>query len=263
MPTEPIDWIPVWCSFPLAIGLGIIFVECGYRFGAWRHLRESNEKDAPVAAMVASLLGLLAFMLAFTFSMAAGRFDARRHAVADEANSIGTTYLRSDLLSEPERTEANRLLRRYAEVRLKYIAEGKIPELITVSEELHRELWQQARSAAEKAPQSIPVGLFVQSLNQMIDLHSQRVFVGLGSRIPSTIWLSLFGLTLLGLISIGYQAGLAATRRSPEMPMLAVAFAIVLSLIVDLDRGHEGLLRVSQQAMIDLNRSMQNSINNK
>lgn len=252
-----LDSIPLWCFFVLAIALGMGFVEGGYRYGCWRHRRKSDEKDAPVATMVASLLGLLAFMLAFTFSMAASRFDARRHAVSEEANSIGTTYLRSQLLSEPERTETAKLLRQYSAVRVEYMTAGKIPELISMSEKLHQELWSQAKAAAEKAPQSIPTGLFVQSLNETIDLHSKRVFVSLGSRIPSTIWVALFLLTFMGQISIGYQAGLAATRRSPEMPILALAFAGVLFLIVDLDRAHEGLLTVSQQAMIDLNRTMQ------
>lgn len=252
-----LDSIPLWCFFPLAIVLSIGFVEGGYRYGCWRHSRRSDEKEAPVAAMVASLLGLLAFMLAFTFSMAASRFDARRHAVSEEANSIGTTYLRSQLLSEPERTEISRLLRQYTKARVEYMTEAKIPELISLSEKFHQELWKHAKVAAEKAPQSIPTGLFLQSLNETIDLHSKRVFLSLGSRIPSTIWLALFGLTLLGLISIGYQAGLTATRRSPEMPVLALAFAGVLFLIVDLDRAHEGLLMVSQKAMIDLNRTLQ------
>jgi hypothetical protein len=67
----------------------------------------------------------------------------------------------------------------------------------------------------------------------------------------------LFSLTLVGLASVGYQAGLSATRRSPEMPILTLAFAGVLYLIVDLDRGHEGLLQVSQQPMVTLHNSME------
>lgn len=257
MNSEPLDLIPLWCLFLLVAGIGLLALEAGYRFGKWRHTSEAGEKEAPVAAMVAALLGLLAFLLAFTFGMAAARFDARRQAVAEEANSIGTTYLRAQLLPEPQRTEILALLREYTEMRVKYIAEGKIDQLNTSSQQLHQQIWSQAVAAAEKDRASIMTGLFLQSLNETIDLHSKRVFVGLYSRIPLTIWLSLFSITLLGMGSVGYQAGLSGTKRSPEMPILTIAFAMVLLMIIDLDRAHEGFLRVNQQPTIDLLKSMQ------
>lgn len=97
----------------------------------------------------------------------------------------------------------------------------------------------------------------MQSLNQVIDLHAKRVFMGLYNRIPTSIWLALILLELVGMMTMGYQAGLAATQRSPVMVMLAMAFACILFLIVDLDRSQEGFLRVSQQAMIDLQKTIQ------
>lgn len=257
MNSEPLDLIPLWCFLPLAMAIGVLSVEGGYRFGKWRHERSLNEKEEPVAAMVASILGLLAFMLAFTFSMAAARFDERRHAVLEEANAIGTTWLRTQLLPEPERTATNDLLRRYTELRTQPMEVDRIAELIVESEKLQQELWSHATAAAGKDPHSIMTGLFLESLNISIDMHGTRVFAGLQSRIPVTIWLALFSLTILGLASVGYQSGLSATQRSPEMPILTLAFAGVLFLIVDLDRGHEGLLRVNQQAMINLRNSMQ------
>jgi hypothetical protein len=71
-----------------------------------------------------------------------------------------------------------------------------------------------------------------------------------------TIWMTLGSLTLIGMVSVGYQTGLTGTRRSPEMPVLYLAFAVVLIIIVDLDRAHEGFLRVSQQSIIDVLKSM-------
>jgi hypothetical protein len=254
---EPLDLIPLWLFLPLAIAIGMLAVESGYHFGRWRHSHVSEEKDAPVAAMVGSILGLLAFMLAFTFSLAATRFDARRQAVLEESNAIGTTYLRARLLPEPERSEIMDLLRKYTELRMQGMTEAKVAETITRSEELHEQLWSRAVAVAAKTPSAIMTGLFVQSLNEMIDMHSKRILVGLRSRIHVSIWLVLFGLAFIGMASVGYQAGLSGTRRSPEMPILTLAFASVLFLIVDLDRAHEGLLRVSQQSMIDLLRTMQ------
>ncbi len=257
MNSEPLDVIPLWCFFLMTMIIGMLSVEAGYRTGKSRHASSPDEKDAPVAAMVASILGLLAFMLAFTFSMAATRFDARRQAVLQEANALGTTWLRARLLSEPQRSELTELLRRYTELRVQKIEAGRINELIAESEKLHEQLWSRAVAAAEKDSGSIMTGLFLQSLNESIDLHSSRVFAGLLSRIPLTIWLALFSLNVFGMASVGYQAGLSATRRSQQMVILTLAFASVLYLNVDLDRAHEGLLRVNQQPLINLYNTMQ------
>ncbi|MGA2396267.1 MAG: hypothetical protein ABSH03_23270, partial [Candidatus Lustribacter sp.] len=221
----PLDAIPLWGHFLAAGALALVALEGGYRLGRWRHARAADEKDAPVGAMVGAILGLLAFMLGFTFSMAGSRFEARRQVVLEEANAIGTTYLRARLLPEPQRTEVARLLREYVDVRVRAIREGNIAEALARSEELHERLWSQATAAAQKAPHSIMTGLFVQSLNEVIDLHAKRVMVGLRSRIPMSIWAALFGLAVFGMAATGYQAGLSATRRSPAMLLLVLAFA--------------------------------------
>jgi hypothetical protein len=256
MVSEALDVVPLWCFFLAATAIGMLAVEGGYRFGNWRHMNASDEKDGPVGAMVGSILGLLAIMLAFTFHLAATRFDARRHAVLEEANAIGTTYLRARFLPDPQRSEITDLLRSYTEIRVQSVAEARIVEGIARSEELHEQLWSRAVAAAEKDRRSITTGLFLRSLNEVINMHSERVFVGLQSRIPFNIWLVLFSLAVLGMASMGYQAGLSGTRRSPEMPILTLAFAGVLFLIVDLDRAREGSLRVSQQPMINLLNTM-------
>ncbi len=256
MITEPLDVVPLWCFFLAATAIGMLAVEAGYRFCSCRHVNAYDEKDGPVGAMVGSILGLLAIMLAFTFHLAATRFDARRHTVLAEANAIHTTYLRARLLPDPERSKIAELLRLYTEIRVQSVAESRIAEGIARSEELHAQLWSRAMAAAEQDRHSIMIGLFLQSLNEVINLHSERVFVGLRSRIPISIWLALFTLAVLGMASMGYQAGLSGTRRSPEMPILTLAFAGVLFLIVDLDRASEGSLRVSQQPMIDLVKTM-------
>lgn len=259
MKTVVLDFVPLWAFFLIANVLSILVLEGGYQIGRWRFARAMEEKETSVNAMVGSILGLLAIMLAFTFSLAATRFDARREAVLEEANAIGTTYLRTRLLPDPQRSELARLLREYVQVRVQGVQEGRIKEAISRSEELHEKLWATATTVAEKNPSSIMNGLFIQSLNDVIDLHAKRVTVGLRSRIPGTVWISLFSLTLIGMLSMGYQAGLSSTRRSPAMLLMALATAAVLYLIVDLDRSHEGLLSINQQAMIDLQNSMKPS----
>ena len=116
------------------------------------------------------------------------------------------------------------------------------------------------RETIEPRGGRIAVGTDIPSVNEVIDLHAKRILVGMRSRIPVVIWVGLFGLATLGMAAVGYQAALSATRRSPAMLALVLAFAVVLFLIADLDRGQEGLLRVSQQAMIDLQTSMQKTV---
>lgn len=257
MRTEPLDVIPLWVLFFLVILMLGIALECGYRIGWWRHHRLADEKEQPVGAMVASTLGLVALVLGFTFSLAASRFDARRMAVLDEANAIGTTYLRARFLPQPQRGRVEASLREYAAVRLKGTRELHTEEALEQSEVIQTQLWQNGAEVANQHPNSITVGLFIQSLNELIDLHAKRVLVGIRSRIPLVIWIGVFGLAVLGMMSVGYQAGLSNTRRSPMMSGLVLAFAIVLSLITDLDRGQEGLLRVGQQAMVDVQHMME------
>ena len=256
MNTEPLDAIPLWGLLLGTCAVLALALEIGYRLGTWRHAQRPDEKETPVGTMVASILGLLAFVLGFTFSLAASRFDARRQAVLEEANAIGTTYLRTRLLPDPQRAECAKLLREYVDARVTGLQTGEIAETLSRSEALHERLWTQAVAAAEGNSGSIMTGIFIQSLNEVIDLHAKRVQVGLRSRIPIVIWGGLTGLAIVGMAAVGYQAGLSATRRSPAMLGLVLAFALVLLLVADLDRAQEGLLRVSQQALVDLQRTM-------
>jgi hypothetical protein len=253
---EPLDVVPLWLLFLATCAISCLSVEGGYRLGRWRHARATDEKETPVGAMVGSILGLLAFLLAFTFGLAASRFDARREIVLEEANAIGTTYLRTRLLPEPQQTEAARLLRDYVDVRVR-IQQGNLAETVARSEELHELIWSEAVKAADnKASTPVMTSLFIQSLNETIDLHSKRLFVGGRSRIPMSIWAGLFVLAFLSMAAVGYQAGLSATRRSPAMLGMVLAFAGVLYLIADLDREFEGFLTVNQQTLLDLQKSM-------
>ena len=117
-------------------------------------------------------------------------------------------------------------------------------------------LWTRIVPIAKQAPDAVVTGLFVQSLNELIDLHAKRVTADVRNRIPLAIWMSLYGVTILSFAVLGYHAGLVSTRRSPAILPVAVTFAVVIWLIADLDRPQEGTLTLSQQALIDLRQSM-------
>jgi hypothetical protein len=147
-----------------------------------------------------SLLGVLALMIGFTFLMALTRFEGRREAVLNEANTIGTTALRARLLPEPHRTEILKLLREYAQIRVDYIPSGKsfaeLPTIIGRSNAIQEALWQQAKAAAAQDKNMVPTGLFIQALNDMIDNQGKRL-AALRNNIPNIVLLSLFGITAI------------------------------------------------------------------
>jgi hypothetical protein len=117
-----------------------------------------------------------------------------------------------------------------------------------------------ATAAGREDPGSIVVGFFIESLNGVIDLHTKRFTLGAGNRIPATIWIALDFVAIVGTAVMGYHTGLAGSGRSLAILALVLAFSAVMTLIADLDRPQEGLLRVSQQAMGDLRNSMMVSV---
>jgi hypothetical protein len=253
----PLDAVPLWALFIATIVTIVLAHECGYQLGQLRGRQKDRESDSPVGGMVGAELGLLAFLLAFTFGIAASRFDVRREVVLDEANAIGTAYLRAAMLPDPHREEVARLLREYTDVRIAAVQGGSAEEAIRRSEELHRQLWAHAVAAAHEDPRSVPIGLFVQALNEVIDLHTKRITASLRSRIPTPVWVVLYGVAIMAFVAMGYQSGLIRTSRSPGILVVALTFAAVIWLVADLDRPGEGWLRVGQQPMLDLRSSMQ------
>lgn len=251
---EPLDVLPLWALLVLVLLVVLLSAECGYRVGQ-RAGHPEQEKETPLDEMVGAALGLLAFMLAFTFGLAASRYDTRRQLLLDEANAIGTTYLRAAMLPEG-RAEIESLLRQYVDVRLAVAHTHDLAAGIRRSEALQQQLWARTVPIAQKTPGSVITGLFVASLNDVIDLHAKRLTASVRNRIPLAIWASLYGVTILSFGVLGYHAGLVRTRRSPAILPVAVTFAVVIWLIADLDRPREGTLTVSLQPLIDLRQSM-------
>ena len=254
--TTPLDVLPLWALSVLFLCTALLVHECGFRLGRIRGRHAGKESDASVGAIVGAELGLLAFLLAFSFGIVASRFDLRRQVLLDEANAIGTTYLRAAMLPETQRAPVRRLLRDYVDARLAAASGVGFDDAVRRSEHIHAQLWSEALLAAEQDPRSVPAGLFVQSLNELIDLHAKRVFASLRNRMPLSVWFALFAVVLLSFLALGYHEGLTRAYRSPVVFIVMVTFGMVLWLIVDLDRPGEGFLRVSQAPMIDVRNMM-------
>ena len=201
------------------------------------------------------MLGLLAFILAFTSGMTASRLDDRRQLLLQESNAIGTTDLRAGLLPQRQRDDIRRLLREYADVRLKGTV-ANIAETLAQSEQLHRRLWSQAESLVQADMDSELRLLFITSVNEVIDLHQSRKTVALLYRIPGPIWMSVYLLSTLTMVALGYQVGMSGSRWLRGMPVLVAAFSLVIVMIADIDRPGEGNIRVSQQPLADVRQMM-------
>ena len=262
-----VDTIPVWVLFVGTILLVIGSIELGYRLGRNVRRKSEDEKESPVSAIAGSVLGLVAFMLAFTFSIVTERYETRKGLVREEANTIRTTWQRSDFLPEPDRTEARALLREYVANRLPTdesklsgrAFEEKVRKVLAEEEGIQRRLWDMAVVNARKDMNSDVAALYVDSLNQVAEVHVSRVAIALQQRIPGAIWIVLWCLTIFGMAALGYQTGIAGSKRSLAQPLLAVSFSMVVALIASLDRPVNSFVKVSQQPLIDLYNSMTSS----
>lgn len=226
--------------------------EIGFRLGRWWQQRTPDEKEGPTGMLVGSLLALMAFLLAVTMGMASDRFDTRRGLVLDEANAIGTTYLRAEFLPDPQREEVRGLLRVYAPLRVNIADEEQLFAQFRVSEGIHARLWEITGELEVSEGDRVSFGLFVDSLNETIDLHETRLTAIEYARVPETVLLLLILGSALTLGMVGYSAGLTRRRSPITAVVLVVVLGAVIMLVVDLDRPRTGFLQVSQQPMLDL-----------
>jgi hypothetical protein len=217
-------------------------------------VRATGRGGDDVSTLEGAALGLLALMIGFTFAMALARFDARRDAVLNEANAIGTTALRARLLPAPHRAEALKSLREYVQIRLditqRASSVAELKATIDRSNEIQEALWQNAMALAAKDTGLVPTGLFIQSLNEVIDSQGKRL-AAVYSRVPNIVLVALYVVAIAAFIFAGYANGLQRRRVRLPVYVMGVLVSAVILLIQDLDRPTTGLISVSQQPMID------------
>jgi hypothetical protein len=257
-----LEQIPLWGVFFLTTAIVLVSIWFGTFLGQRRRRKADRETESSLGTIIAAMLGLLAFLLAFTFGIAAELFQSKRQLLLNEVNAIGTTYLRADLLSEPHRSQIRKLLREYVDIRVNLAREGrqklviKLQEAISRSEVLQDQMWSHAVAAAGADQRSVMGALFIASLNEMIDLQTSRLTV-FKYHIPPIIWYSLCFIAVVSMGTVGYQVGLSDKSIIRISIVLALTFSAVIFLIADLDRSTEGHLQVNQQPMFELQKQMQ------
>ena len=241
---------------------GVLFLvllaanEAGYRSGLRRSRRHDEGAKTQTTAIQAGMVGLLALLLGFTFSMALQRFDNRSAAVIDEANAIGTASLRTLLLPEPAQAEARKAMREYIDLRIDS-ADVDLTQTDlrrrarAATDRLHERLWALALEASELDPRPVTTGLFIQSLNELIDSYGRRI-AALKKQVPEVVLLLLFAVFIVNGAVLGYAGGLGAARAGVATVAMSLLIVLVIFLIVDLDRPRRGIIQVKQDALIDL-----------
>lgn len=248
--------MPPWALFGLVTVISLLSAEAGAVIGKRRLRKGVHEPEAPVGTAVSAMLGLLAFMLGFTFSITADRFADRKNLVIKQANAIATSYLRASPLPEKQKTEIRKIYRQYISLLTDIHAEQEIEANLAQMEELQLQLWQQTASLAEEDIDSELRSLFTASVNEVIDISSERETVGLIFRIPNALWTSLILLTIMSMFTFGYQTGINGSRRIFEMPLLPVAFALIIVLIADMDSTNQNRFKVSYEPLKNLKKLM-------
>jgi hypothetical protein len=244
----------------VAIASFLVALEVGYRLGK-RRLGKVDEPDrSHTSALQGATLGLLALLIGFTFAMAVTRYDNRKTVILDQANAIGTAELRSRLLGAPHAEKAAPLFRAYVDAWLQYRAAGVDVVAVQAAEnrafDLENQLWNLAREVTTADPHSLPAGMFTAAMNDVIDMHEKRNR-SVKDRVPdAVIWL-LFAVSVLALGQVAYSCGLSGRRRQVANVTFAFMIALVLVIILDIDRPRRGLVQVSQESMIRLQQSLE------
>lgn len=253
------DWIydlDFSILYPVVVALSVGAAGLGTWLG--HRSQRLGAKQEDLGMLAGSTLGLLALLLAFSFSLGFSRFDARRSMVLEEANAIGSVANFALMLPEPPRQAILDLLRDYTEVRIglgRPFDLAKLDHDVARAVDLQARLWQFAVTLTDASPQSLPVYRFVGSLNEMNNIHESRVSA-LRFRIPGEVMVLLLGVAMIAMALTGYHSGVRGSRRPIATMLMAMTVGVVMTLVTDLDRPARGFIEVPVQPLVDVARGM-------
>jgi hypothetical protein len=247
--------------FALGLFAGInLMVELGRRVGARQRARIMEGGAAGVGAVEAAIFGLLGLLIAFTFQGASARFDGRRELIVQEANNIGTAWLRIDLLPASAQPVMRELFRKYLDSRLETYR--KLPDLVAVKAEqdrttqLQNEIWKVAIAGQKEVGQVVVTGL-LPALNEMFDIVTTRTMAR--NTHPPPI---VFAMLALMACAAAFMAGHGMSGSEVRSWVHSLGFAVILTItvfvILDMEYPRLGFIRVDSfdQLLVDLRQSM-------
>jgi hypothetical protein len=242
--------VPTWVLMVAIAAVVLIATESGFRIG--KNSKLDPAADYPTGAVQAAAFTLMALLLGFSFSMALSRYDDRRGVTLREANSIGTTALRTDLLDAKTRDAIRVELRSYVAARIAFAAASANEQARnragTMSNGLQMAMWHQATAAARRDPRSTTIPLFIEALNDTIDLSSEQD-AALRFHIPGLVLGVLVLISATAAVLMGFGFGRKNYRGQASTITFAVMLALALGIIIDLDRPQRGFIRVSLEPL--------------
>lgn len=251
---------PTWLTILILVVFMFLSNEAGFRLALLQAPHETESSKSVASALKASIFGLVAFLLAFSFSVTSSRHDVRRRIVLDEANALGTLYLRTEFLPEPAHQKMKELLREYRKARLDYfenaLVEGHMEADAELMERLLNEMWGTIVAAAKTDPQAVQTSRIVSAANTVIDLGTTRTWSTRGHLQPAVLML-LFAGVLVSTVLIGHSSGQTNHRHIGLWIAFNVLFAMVLYIMLDFDRPRRGLIQVDHSTIIELEKSFQ------
>jgi hypothetical protein len=245
--------LPIWIIYIIIVLLIVFSVRSGIAYASWRRTHFLDENDSAINTLVGATLGLLAFILAFTFSMTTSRFDARKHFLLEEINSIETSWLRSGLVEEPYNEELQKILVEYVEIRIWLVDNPKkVKKVIEKSLELQTKIWALITELTKRDLGNDRINvLLIDAVNDMFDNQTRRISIAVNDRIPNLIWIALFTLIVIAMFEVGYLLGKTEKSNWVLVFALSMAFATVVVLIVDLDSSN-GHITINNQSLYDM-----------
>lgn len=251
--------------FSVVIGLFavmLVLMEVGWRVGVRRKRQDAAGAHVGLGAIDGAVFGLMGLLVAFTFSGAGTRFDARRHLIGEETNAIGTAYLRVDLLPAAAQPELRDDFRNYVDARLGYYKNLSLDDAAAKAEldrsvALQKKIWAESVAGCEKVNFSATTSLVLSSLNDLIDITTTRA-VALEAHPPSVIFWALGVLVLACALLAGYGMAEAKTRSRMHMLIYSTILALAVYVILDLEYPRVGWVRIDRadHVLIDLRASM-------
>lgn len=225
----------------------IVCLEIGFRLGQWSFKRNPDTAYEGIGAMEGTVFALLGLLLAFSLSGAASRLDTRRQLIVQEANDIGTAYLRIELLPPDQQPALRDLFREYLDVRLAIYenlndAALREPTLARMAA-LQAEIWTVAVAASDASDQDSTRLLLLPAINEMIDITTTRL-VALNTHLPTLIIQLLVVLSLLSAGAAGYSMSKRKARSWVHILGFAALVALSLYVVLDLENPRSGLIRL-------------------
>jgi len=249
-----------WIVFVALVILLVGLSELAWRMGLAQS-RKKSEADKDSGTVRSAVLALLGLLLGFSFAIAAARNEARRELLVEEANSIGTTARRAELLPQLRAANVMQLLREYVPFRLEAHREAQFSERFATlrkrTADLQDRLWAEAVAAAAERPSPITAS-FISSLNETIDLEGKRI-AAKRNHVPGAVWLLVLCVAGCGLWLVSYQAGTSGRHSILERFVFPLLVAIVIALITDIDTPRGGLVSLDERPLLELNEILNRS----